>query len=90
MKISVSFFNALRRGLSGAVAAMLLAAPIMAAPVTVVPTEAVATAAVTPGVTTAQKIANFMSSEVGVWAGLSLGAGAIVLLSRRRRRTTSS
>jgi len=88
--VSVSNFNVLA-GVCAAVMAMMAATPVTAAP-TPAAVEFDASALVDIGAaddTAAGAIKAFVSSELGGWVVLGLGAGVIVILSRRRRREST-
>jgi len=85
--VSVLKFNVL----AGVCAAVMAATPVTAAP-TPAAVKFDASALVDIGAaddTAAGAIKAFVSSELGGWVVLGLGAGVIVILSRRRRREST-
>lgn len=84
---SVSKFNVL----AGACAVVFAATPVAAVPVLAAGKSDASTLADTGAAdhTAGGAIKAFISSELGGWVVLSLGAGAIVILSRRRRKVST-
>jgi hypothetical protein len=85
--VSVSKFNVL----AALCAVGIAATPLAAAPI-LVAAKSDASALVVIGAaedTAGAAIKAFVFSELGGWVVLSLGAGAIVILSRRRRKVST-